>query len=166
MPAVIQWRFILFTIIFAGLLYLQFYLAHRQWKRIKGHQTSEIDVGYVRMEDYLAQSFRRKVKEWLQLPSTVRSERERTILKGRETIRVITGAIEFGSGEVCDDILVVEGNFTCGSGCLFAREILVKGNARIGPGTQLQSVAVDGDLTLEWDVKVARWLDSTRELSI
>lgn len=166
MPDVIAWRFIVFTIIFAGLLYLQFYLAHRQWKKIKGRQTSEIDVGYVRMEDYLAQSFRRKVKDWLQLPSTIASERERTILKGRETIRVITGGIEFGSGEQCDDILVVEGDFACGSGCLFAREILVKGNARFGEGAQLQSVAVDGDLTLGWDVKVARWLDSTRELTI
>src|SRR6202142_2980233 len=125
MPAVIQWRFILFTIIFAGLLYLQFYLAHRQWKKIKGQQTSEIDVGYIRMEDYLAQSFRRKVKEWLQLPSTIASERERTILKGRETIRVITGGIEFGSGEQCDDILVVEGDLACGSGCLFCREMRV-----------------------------------------
>ena len=166
MPDVIAWRFIVFTIIFAGLLYLQFYLAHRQWRKIKGQQTSEIDVGYVRMEDYLAQSFRRKVKEWLQLPSTIASDRERTILKGRETIRVITGGIEFGSGEQCDDILVVEGDFACGSGCLFAREILVKGNARFGPGAQLQSVAVDGDLALGWDVKVARWLDSTRELTI
>src|SRR5579863_7059180 len=106
MPDVIAWRFIVFAIIFAGLLYLQFYLAHRQWKKIKGQQTSEIDVGYVRMEDYLAQSFRRKVKEWLRLPSESSGEKERTILKGQETIRVITGGIEFGSDEASDDILV------------------------------------------------------------
>jgi predicted acyltransferase (DUF342 family) len=162
----IAWRFIVFAIIFAGLLYLQFYLAHRQWKKIKGKQTSEIDVGYVRMEDYLAQSFRRKVKEWLQLPSTPAGDRERTILKGSEKIRVITGGIEFKDREVCDDILVVEGDFTCGSGCLFAREILVKGNARFGAGAQLQSVAVDGNLTLGADARVSRWLDSSRELSI
>src|SRR5271165_6440541 len=117
MADVIAWRFIVFAILFAGLLYLQFYLAHRQWKKIKGQQTSEIDVGYVRMEDYLAQSFRRKVKEWLQLPATANSEKERSILKGREKIRVITGGIEFGSGETCDEILVVEGDFTCGSNC-------------------------------------------------
>jgi len=166
MPDVIPWRFLIFAILFAGLLYLQFYLAHRQWKLIKGHQSSEIDVGYVRMEDYLAQSFRRKVKEWLQLPSNVRNDRERTILKGRETIRVITGGIEFGAGEQVEDILVIDGDFSCGPNCFFAREILVKGNARFGPGARLQSVAVDGALTLGWDVKVARWLDSTKELEI
>src|SRR5579863_8227358 len=166
MPDVIAWRFIVFAIIFAGLLYLQFYLEQRQWKKIKDQQTSEIDVGYVRMEDYLAQSFRRKVKEWLQLPATVTSDRERSILKGREKIRVITGGIEFGAGEQCDDILVVEGDFACGPGCLFAREILVKGNARFGEGAQLQSVAVDGNLVLGAEVKVARWLDSTRELTL
>jgi predicted acyltransferase (DUF342 family) len=166
MADVIHWRFIVFAILFAGLLYLQFYLAHWQWKKIKGQQTSEIDVGYVRMEDYLAQSFRRKVKEWLQLPATVISDRERTILKGREKIRVIAGGLEFGAGEQCDDILVVEGDFSCGPNCLFGREILVKGKATIGPGSQLQSMAVDGDLSLGWDVKVARWLDSSRELTI
>jgi hypothetical protein len=106
------------------------------------------------------------VKEWLQLPSTVTSDRERSIMKGRERIRVITGGIEFGADEQCDDILVVEGDFACGPGCLFAREILVKGNARFGPGAQLQSVAVDGNLALGEDGKVARWLDSTRELTI
>lgn len=161
----IAWRFLIFAIIFAGLLYLQFYFAHRQWKKIKGQQTPEIDVGYVRMEDYLSQSFRRKVKEWLKLPATSVSERGRTILKGHETIRVTTGA-EFEGGEHCDDILVVEGDFACGPICIFAREILVKGNARIGPGTQLQSLAVEGNLSLDADVKVARWLDSTGELRI
>ncbi len=166
MPDAIAWRFIVFAIIFGGLLYFQFYLAHRQWKRIKGHQTSEIDVGYVRMEDYLSQSFRRKVKDWLKLPSTGSGERERSILKGRETIRAITGGIEFGSGEISDDILVVEGDFACGASCQFAREILVKGNARVGAGAQLQSIAVDGNLTLGPDAKVARWMDGAKELNI
>ena len=166
MADLFAWRFILFAILFAGLLYVQFYLAHRQWRKIKGQQTSEIDVGYVRMEDYLAQSFRRKVKEWLRLPSQSSGGKERTILKGQETIRVITGGIEFGSDESSDDILVVEGDFTCGSGCLFAREILVKGNARVGPDAQLQSFAVDGNLSIGAGAKISRWLDSSRELTL
>ncbi len=165
MPDAIAWRFILFAIIFAGLVYVQFYLAHRQWRKLKGEQASEIDVGYVRMEDYLAQSFRRKVREWLQLPATSTSETERIIQKGQETIRVVKSA-EFESGKLCDDILVVEGDFTCESNCVFTREILVKGNARVGPGTQLQSMAVEGDLWLAWDVRVARWLDAAKELTI
>jgi predicted acyltransferase (DUF342 family) len=166
MPDVLPWRFILFAIVFAGLLYLQFMLAHRQWKKIKGDRTSEIDVGYVRMEDYFAQSFRRKVKEWLQLPTASSGEKERTILKGKETIRVISKGVQIGAGESCDDILVVEGDFACGAGCILGREILVKGNAKIGQGTQLQSIAVDGNLELGADVRVARWMDSTKELII
>lgn len=165
MSDVIPWRFVVFAIVFAGLLYLQFYLAHRQWKKLRGEPTSEIDVSYVRMEDYLAQSFRMKVKEWLQLPSTAGDGSERTIIKGRERIRV-TGELAFGSGEQSDDIHVVEKDFSCGSGCVFAREILVRGNARIGDGSELQSMAVDGELSLGSDVKVARWLDSARELRI
>jgi len=161
----IAWRFLIFAIVFAGLLYLQFYLARRQWKKIKGAPASEIDVGYVRMEDYMAQSFRRKVKEWLKLPPTSVTEEGRTILKGRETIRVTTGA-DFDAGEHCNDILVIDGDFNCGANCVFSREILVKGNARIGPGTQLQSIAVEGNLTLESGVRVARWVDSARALTI
>ena len=161
----IAWRFLIFAIVFAGLLYLQFFLARRQWKKIKGTQAAEIDVGYVRMEDYLAQSFRRKVKEWLKLPPTSVTDGARTILKGRETIRVTTNA-DFDAGEHCNDILVIDGDFNCGPNCVFSREILVKGSARIGPGTQLQSIAVEGNLTLESDVRVARWMDSSRELTI
>jgi len=159
------WRFILFAIIFAALLYVQFYLAHRQWRKLKGRQSSEIDVGYVRMEDYLAQSFRRKVKEWLKLPVTSSNDTGKTILKGSETIRVTTRA-DFGAGEQCDDILIVEGDFACGPMSVFGREILVKGSAKVGPGSQLQSLAVEGNLTFDSDVKVARWLDAGRELTI
>jgi predicted acyltransferase (DUF342 family) len=118
------------------------------------------------MEDYLAQSFRRKVREWRQLPGTSTGEKERSIIKGHEKIRVISGDVEFRARDVTEDILIVEGDFKCGSGCLFAREILVKGNARIGSGTQLQSMAVDGNLEAEGDVKVARWLDSAKELTL
>src|SRR5579871_4546540 len=125
MADVFAWRFIIFTLLFAGMLYLQFYVAHRQWKKVKGQQAQEIDVGYVRMEDYLAQSFRRKVKDWLKLPAETTSEQGRTILKGSETIRVSTAA-DYGAGEHCDDILVVEGDFKCGPDCVFSREILVK----------------------------------------
>lgn len=165
MSDVFAWRFLLFAVVFGGLLYLQFYLAHRQWKKVKSEQTSEIDVSYVRMEDYLAQSFRRKVRDWLKLPGTADGGGARTIQKGKEQIRV-SAAREFGSKESCGEILVVEGDFSCGPECLFGSEILVKGNARVGSHSHLQSMAVDGDLSLASDVQVARWLDSARDLTI
>jgi hypothetical protein len=160
---VIPWRFFLFTGLLVLILYLHFYLAHRQWRRLKGRPSLEIDVNYVRMEDCLPQSFRLKVKEWLQLPAVTVTGTERTILKGNERIRA-TGPMAIGDRHESDAIWVVDGDFSCGSGCEFFREIYARGSARIGHGSRLQSLAADGNATLDDGVTAARWLDSTGEM--
>ena len=66
----IPWQFLAFTAIMGGLLYLHFYFAHSRWRRVRGANPSDIDVNYVRREDYFAQSFRCKAKGWLELPSS------------------------------------------------------------------------------------------------
>ena len=159
------WRFVLFALIFAGVVYFQFFLAHRQWSRLKGGEASEIDVGYVRVENYLAQSFRTKLKDWLQLPAQADPQLGRIILKGEERIR-ITGALALPAGEVRDEILVVEGDFSCGAGSTLAREVCVRGNASIGTDSLVQALAADGDLLLGDRTAVARWLDSNGELTL
>jgi len=164
MADLLPWRFVAFALVFALLVYLQFYLAHRRWNRLKGEEATEIDVNYVRSENYLAQSFRRKVKEWLQLPATV-EEGGRFIVKGRERIRV-TGPLDLPAREQCDDILVVDGDFSCGPECCLVRELCISGNASIGNGSRLQSLAADGDLRLADSVTVARWVDSAGAMTI
>src|ERR1035437_127781 len=47
----------------------------------------------------------------MQLRLNLASDRERTILTGREITRVMISDIEFGSGEQCYDIMGVEGFF-------------------------------------------------------
>ena len=112
------------------------------------------------MEDYFAQSFRLKVTEWLQLPvQSAMPDGTRIIMKNRERIRV-SGASYFPAMSRSDDILVVEGNLQCGAGCTFQREILVRKDARIGDGSKLQALAVDGDAILGNKVQITRWVDS------
>lgn len=164
MAEMIPWRFLIFTAIFAAMFYCQFYLAHRQWLRLKGEQATEIDVNYVRSENYFGQSFRVKVKDWLTIPP-MPGQDGTTILKGDECIRVID-SMELPAGSDCDDILVVERNFACAAGSRLRREVLVHGDAEIGPTSRVQSIAADGSLFLGEDVRVARWLDATGELTL
>ncbi|HWZ29701.1 MAG TPA: hypothetical protein VNX18_00100 [Bryobacteraceae bacterium] len=161
----IAWRFLLFAAAFGLLMYLQFYLGHRQWNRLKGEQAGEIDVNYVRTENYMAQSFRMKVKDWLQLPVSQDREFGPVIMKGHERIRTLAG-MDLADHATCDDILVLEQNFSCGQGCSLTREVLVHGNSNIGSESRLQSMAADGDLMLGEKVSVARWVDSNGELTL
>jgi len=163
---VIPWRFILFGLGLALAVYLHFFFAHRQWRRLKGKHSFEIDVDYIRMENFIPQSFRLKVKEWLQLPDvTEGGAGERIIRKGKEEISV-TGPLVVEEAERSNQILIVEGDFKCGPECEFDKEIYVEGDARIGRETSLQSLAADGNLVLEDGVSVARWIDSAGEMVI
>jgi cytoskeletal protein CcmA (bactofilin family) len=165
MAEVLPWRFLIFAVAFGLLVYLQFYLAHREWRKLKGEEAAEIDVHYVRAENYLAQSFRMKVKEWLALPASKDRDAGSVILKGQERIRVLED-LELGADQTCEDILVVGRDFSCGSDCSLTRELLVHGNSNIGSGSRLQALAANGNLMLEEKVTVARWLDSTGELTM
>jgi hypothetical protein len=165
MGELVPLRFVGFCVAVGLLIYLQYYLAHRQWRRIRGTQVTEIDVGYVRTESYFAQSFRLKLQGWMQLPATTDASGDRLIQKGQERIRIVPGT-DFGAGERCDDILVVNGNFSCGPACVLTHEICVHGSSKIGAQTELQSLAADGDLELGDYVKVARWVDSNGELTL
>lgn len=165
MAEMIPWRFLIVAALFAVLIYCQFYLAHRQWSRLKGEQAVEIDVNYVRSENYFGQSFRMKVKQWLLMPGVSDQESGTTIQKDAERIHVVE-RMELPSGADCDDILVVERNFSCGSQSRLGREVLVHGDAEIGAKSRVQALATDSNLFVGEGVRVARWLDAMGDLTI
>jgi hypothetical protein len=158
--------FILFSIIFAALVCAHFMFAFRSWKVSRNEQDRNIDLSYVRLEDYFARSFRLKLSEWLKLPvQSCNPDGTRLIPKGKENIQV-TDSSEYPKGSISDDILAVHGNFKCSEACIFQREIYVQGDASIGFGTQLQAIAADGSLTLEPQVRIARWADCQEDMEI
>jgi hypothetical protein len=160
------WPFILFSIVFVGLVCAHFLPSYRAWVRTRGEHPADIDPNYVRIEDYFARSFRLKMSEWLKLPvHETRADGTKIIIKGDERIRV-SGPCDYPSKSESDEILAVDGDFRCGTDCLFHREIHVRGNAVVGAGTRLQSIAVDGNLLLASGVAVTRWADSTGEMKI
>jgi hypothetical protein len=162
----IPWQFLIFTGVMAAILYLHFFFSHLQWRRVKGEQAADVDPSYVKREDYFAQSFRSKVKSWLDLPDAIPAVAgTRIISKGSERIRV-SRREQLGNHAWCDDILIVEGDFDCGTECRLSREIYAYGRAEIGSGSRLQAIAADQDLTLGDEVIVSRWVDSAGELRV
>lgn len=112
------------------------------------------------MEDYFARSFRVKVEDWLKLPvHSALGDGVRIILKGRERIRV-SGSWQLPPQSKASEILIVQGSLACGAGCTFESEIYVKEDARIGAGSSLQSIAVDGGLILGDRSRISRWIDA------
>lgn len=160
------WPFVLFSIVFSALVCAHFLPSYRAWLSTRGEHPADIDPDYVRVEDYFARSFRLKMSEWLQLPvHETLPDGSRIIRKGDERIRV-SGPFEYPADSESDEILAVQGDFRCGAGCAFNREVHVRGNAFVGPGSHLQSIAVDGNLVLGAGVTVTRWADSTGEMAI
>jgi hypothetical protein len=106
--------FLVFSLLFAGVLYLHFLQAHRAWRAIRGRQSLELDMGYVRMENYFGHSFRRKLKQWLEtLPMAPGAGAGvRVYDHGRERIYV-TREVRYPAGRVEREMVVSEGVFSC-----------------------------------------------------
>ena len=159
--------FLIFGIAFLGLLYLHFFLAHRAWMAIRGRQSLEVDMGYVRMENYFSHSFRRKVKQWLETLPRLQSAPAgvRVYDHGHERIYV-TGEAQYPGGRTEREMVVSEGGFSCGANCDFRNEVMVRGDGEVGEGTSLQAIAADGALRLGEGVTVRRWADAVGRLTI
>ncbi|MBM3786448.1 MAG: polymer-forming cytoskeletal protein [Acidobacteria bacterium] len=158
-------HFLLFSLGFLFLFYLHFGLANWAWRTIRGRHSSELDMGYVRLEDYFGQSFRTKLREWLRVfprESGATAALQVHDLGGERIF--VAGSSTYPSGRREREVLVIEGDFRCGNDCEFERELMVKGDCQVGADTQLRALAVDGKLRLEEGAAVKRWVDATKEL--
>jgi hypothetical protein len=158
--------FLLFSVIFSFIYYLHFHIALATYKRMRGETSKELDTGYVRLEDYFAQSFRTKMSAWLKLPKDPASSPDLAVIdKGGEKIYIARDARYPDSHEE-SEMVVVDGDFQCGAECSFEKELLIRQDCVVGPSTQLQALAVNGMTRLNPGTKVRRWVDSTGFLDI
>jgi predicted acyltransferase (DUF342 family) len=159
--------FVIFAILFCLLYYAHFALAHRAWLSIRGRKSSELDMAYVRMEDYFGHSFRSKLKQWMEsLPQQPESTAALKIYnRGHERI-FRAGAAKYPAGRKERELLVIEGDFSCGRDCEFENELMIKGNGIIGEDSHLQALAADGTLHLGAGTQVRRWVDARGSITI
>ena len=161
-----MFAFFVYSIFFLFLVYLHFHFAWMALRRMRGSTSHEIDTGYVKIEDYFGQSFRAKLKSWIEAaPNGGPPVLLRTIQKGSEAIYV-AGSANYPSGHRESGILVIEGDFTAGPNCDFTRELYVRDNCRIGAGAELQAVATDGALSIGENSHIRRWADSNGPLEL
>ena len=159
--------FLIFSILFIGLLYAHFSVAHMAWSRTRGKNSQELDMDYVRLEDYFGQSFRRKLGKWLTAPSAENSTGElRVVDHGVEKLYVASEAVKYPSNRRERNVLVTEKDFDCGADCSFERELMVHGNGVVGTGSKMQAIAADGTLRLNQNVVVRRWVDAKGPLEL
>lgn len=159
--------FFLYALLFCLLFYGHFALAHRAWLTMRGRHSGELDMGYVRIEDYFGQSFRTKLAGWMQtLPKASNSTAGLTTFdKGPEKIYA-TGSVRYPAGRTEHGILAIDGDFACGSACRFERELLVKGDCSIGEDSTAQALAVDGALHIGRGSRIQRWADAAGAVTL
>jgi predicted acyltransferase (DUF342 family) len=152
--------FVALAVVTGGIVYLQFLLAHRVWRRTKGIPSLIIDSDYVRLEEYLAHSFRARIETWRRARDAhATAYGSRRTADQPERVRFIDG-IDLPAGAIAMDVLVVDGDLTCGERSELHREVFVRGRATIAGESRLQAIAADRELTLGSGATVARWADA------
>ena len=153
---------LLFGIAIIGLLYLHFVPALRQWRKFKGKQAAEIDMGYVQAEDYLGRSFRHKARQWvdqLEKPGA-------GIEPDRKDGISLLSSLSLPAGARFGEVLMVTEDLAAGANARFTKEVYVRGNCRVGPSASLHAIAVDGNLKLESGCRVERWVDCREDVEL
>ncbi len=111
------------------------------------------------------QSFRQNARAWLQKTPREPGAPLRAVEAGDGHV-VVAEAARCPDALSCEEVLVLRGDLTTGTGCRFTRHLYVGGNCRIGQGSQLEAIAAEGDLDLGSGVSVRLWAHSRGILEI
>ncbi len=161
-------------LVFAFLLLfsLSFYFGIREWLKPEDDTPIPVDVEYVRVENYVGESFRSKMQEWLEsaqqlevqepLEPPVEAVLEKT--NGERILLLNSGS--FGGGRNYEELLICEGSLSLEDRSEFRREIYCRGRLETGAGVRLQAVASDGEIILGPDNEVFRWVDSHAKITL
>jgi hypothetical protein len=153
--------FALFVIVVAA----HFAFARQAWLGLRSASPTEIDLDYVRRDDWFAQSFRSRIAQWSVAPATQTHTQFRVFeAKGAKLIESEQSRANSRTGTM--EIYSFTNDFACFPESVFARELSVKGNAEIGAQSHLQAITAGGHLKLGAAVKVARWVDADGEVTL
>jgi len=122
-----------------------------------------IDTGYVKDPRYLGRSLRRILGAALQGVGK-QDGRHRVTMSRDETVEVFQ-RLDLADGTATDLVLYVRGELRTGRGVTLRRDAWSHGDAVLGPGTSLRTLACDGSLSLGEGCVVTRWLDAEGDLT-
>ena len=156
---------ILFFLFFATVVAAHFLFAGQAWQQLRGVNETDIDLTYVRRDNWFGQSFRTQVAAWTSAPATQTHAKFRIFGAGQQ--RLIESDQNSASTRAANsELYAFTQGFSCPAESVFSREISVHGDACIGRQSRLQAITAGGSLDIASDTTVARWVDSDGELTI
>lgn len=156
---------LIFLVLFTAVVAAHFFFARRAWALLRGAHDTEIDLAYVRRDNWLAQSFRERLAQWTSVPAAQEHAKFRVFETEHERV-IENDQSRSGSRTANSEIYSFSEDFSCPGDAAFAREISVKGNAKIGPQSRLQAITTGGRLEIGYDSRIRRWADSDGEMVI
>ncbi|MEZ5402215.1 MAG: hypothetical protein R2729_21255 [Bryobacteraceae bacterium] len=104
--------------------------------------------------------FRQQAQAWLTLvPPSADPRMPRLLEHGKQRV-VVAERVECPDNYTLREILLVRGDFQCGSNCRFYGAIYVAGSAMLGRATEAASICTGGALTAGLDTRIHRWADA------
>jgi len=123
-----------------------------------------IDQGYVRNPRFFGLSFRAKVAAALPAPGGVLPYRGSISLHRAESFEV-RGQLRVPPGASIGGIIASLENTDSGRGAKLG-DCYSRGGAIVADRASLRALACDGDVTLGEDVRIARWIDASNNMSV
>jgi len=121
-----------------------------------------IDTGYVKDPRYLGRSLRRIMSA--ALGGRQESDGRHQVRMSRDEVVEVFQRFELADGAATDLVFYVRGELRAGRRVTLQRDGWVRGDAVLGPGASLRTLACDGNLRLGADTGVIRWVDSEGDL--
>jgi predicted acyltransferase (DUF342 family) len=117
-----------------------------------------------------SRAFRLQARSWLSSmagaagPAAGGTEPGAFVVDGHRL--VVLEPAHLRAGHALDAVLLVNGDFSCGAGCVFLQPMHVAGNCEIGKSSRVNGVTAEGSLVLGASVDVRSWVDSDRAMDI
>lgn len=170
--------YIILVLVFLGLVVACFIPALLEYFRPKDAGPLKIDMNRNIDERYFSQSFRRMIERAVSLPdSRPNSAKTQPVVfhgvparwiaadinRGPEEIVEVKGNLSVPANTELAEVLVVRGSLTTGQNCVFKKEILVEGGAKIGARNHLLCLSADF-VNLGEQCEVEGWVDANRTI--
>jgi cytoskeletal protein CcmA (bactofilin family) len=111
------------------------------------------------------EEFRRQARRWLAVLAAEAPAGQRSYRAQGRRLAVFDSA-HLRPGHSVDSVLLVDGDFTCGAGCVFQFPIYVSGHCEIGKHSRLKAVYAEKNLVLGASVEAQAWVASGGDMEI
>jgi len=147
---------------FAALVFLPMLPGLLELRRSADATSLTIDQNYSRDPRYMGKSFREKISNVLQ--SAPMHTRMPFLNRSKEYGRIVP-SLNLDDGENWTDAVLSKGAVTTGKRVHLV-DLYAQGDVRIGAGSTLRALAADGDVQLESNVSVIRWIDGEKDVRV